>query len=1001
MSDRVAQTRSKINPLYRADETDVVNMLLSLVPQSAETSMYVRQRAADWITRLRSMPAKRTLLEDFMQRYSLSTPEGLALMAVAECFLRIPDNATADQAIIDKITRAEWDNVGIEGEKLITTLSGWGLHVSESVLGGDGVIGKLAQRMGAPIIRQAVSHAIKLLGGQFVCGQTIDSAIKNAKEWKNKKTLFSYDMLGEGARTADAAAHYFDNYLAAIEAVGKSQRNSVLENGDSISVKISALHPRYEELQKDVCFGPLVERVRTLALAAKDAGIILTLDAEEADRLELSLDIFAAVYNDSALADYHGFGLAVQAYQKRAVAVIDFLTALARQRGRKIPVRLVKGAYWDTEIKRAQERGLSGYPVFTRKQSTDLSYLVAADKMLAAHDVIYPAFATHNAYTVSAIMNMAEKHGHASFEFQRLHGMGENLYDVAMEGMEKRPVVRIYAPVGLHTDLLPYLVRRLLENGANSSFVNQLYDADIAIEKLIDNPIDAVRRMDPKPHPRIALPRDLYGARVNTVAPDLSDRADRAALFDGIARHTDMVRPPDINDIGPIMQRATAAFADWGASAVADRVALLERIADLFEDERDRLLSIVMREGRKTITDAIAEWREAIDFCRYYAQNALHDFGHDLHMPGPTGESNILHVTGRGIFVCISPWNFPLAIFTGQVVAALVAGNCVIAKPAEQTVATAAVAVDIMHRAGVPRDVLQLAVGAGSTVGQALVAHAHTAGVVFTGSTETAWHIQKTLAEKRGPIVPFIAETGGQNAMIVDSTALPEQVVDDVMRSAFYSAGQRCSALRVLYIQHDIADTVLTMLAGAVRELRIGDNMNPITDIGPVIDREAYGALMTHARNLKEKQLFAATAPVAVDDVVAPHIFEITSIHDLTREHFGPLLHVVRFKAQDLDKIVDDINAYGYGLTLGIHSRIDNRIERIIARARVGNIYVNRGMTGAVVGVQPFGGMGLSGTGPKAGGPFYLHRFVTEKTVTINTTAAGGNASLATLETGV
>ncbi len=990
MTDRVAQTRAKINPLYRADEAETVETLLESFSLSAKEQQQAASRAAQWIAALRAQPSERTLLEDFMQRYSLSTPEGVALMAMAECFLRIPDSETADRAIVDKITQADWDTAAVEGEKLLTKLSGWGLNFSEELLKSDNtLLGKMAKRLSLPVIRQAMAQAIKMLGGQFVCGQDIGEAIANANTWKEDGyTLFSYDMLGEGARTAEAAAQYFNHYKAAIEAVGKTK------NGDSISVKLSALHPRYEELQKPNCFSELTARVLELAQLAKKYDMILTVDAEEADRLELSLDIFEAVFRDKSLDNYHGFGLAVQAYQKRSTAVIDWLIVLARDAGKRIPVRLVKGAYWDTEIKRAQERGLSGYPVFTRKVSTDLSYLVAAEKMLAAPEAIYAAFATHNAYTIGVILELAARHDNEGFEFQRLHGMGENLYRAA--GSDKP--CRVYAPVGVYRDLLPYLVRRLLENGANSSFVNRLYDPDVPVEKLVENPVDVLRASRAITHPRIPLPAFLYPGRLNPIAPDLSDRADRAALLSAIKKIPDITFTP-AESAAPIMEAAHRAFPAWNIMPAHERVAILEKIADLFAERRDELIALCVSEGKKTLADAIAEWREAIDFCRYYAQQAQRSFGEATLLPGPTGEENTLHAEGRGVFVCISPWNFPLAIFTGQVVAALVTGNCVVAKPAEQTPKIAAFAVELMHKAGVPKDVLQLAVGSGGKIGAALVAHPLTAGVAFTGSTETAWTIQKSLAEKRGPIVPFIAETGGQNVMIVDSSALPEQVVDDTIRSAFHSAGQRCSALRVLCLQKEIALDILKMLDGAMQELFIGNPARPETDIPPVIDDEAREALERHATALKPALLAAASAPQKSDEsFVVPRVFRINALSDLTREHFGPLLHVLEFDAEKLDELIDDIHRTGYGLTLGIHSRIESHIQHICVRARVGNLYVNRGMTGAVVGVQPFGGMGLSGTGPKAGGPHYLSRFVTEKTISVNITASGGNMALAVLD---
>lgn len=998
MTSPIIPSRAAINPFYRKDETEVVKSLLDNFPIKDDTA--IRERAAGWIKTLRAQPSERTLLEDFMQRYSLSTQEGVALMAIAECFLRVPDTDMADQVVIDKITSADWQSPPVEGEKLLTRLSGWGLNISEAVLGQQsGTFGKLAQRLGLPVIRQAIAQAIKLLGGQFVCGRTIEEAIQNASNLKRHGELFSYDMLGEGARMAQTAENYFQQYKHAIETVGKTRAVKDLYQGDSISVKLSALHPRYEEMQKDKCFPILIDRLKQLALLAKQYDVMLTVDAEEADRLELSFDIFEAVLTDPLLAGYNGLGLAVQAYQKRATCVIDYLIDLARTTNKRIPIRLVKGAYWDSEIKRGQERGLSGYPVFTRKQSTDVSYLVCADKMLAAHDVLYPAFATHNALTISIILDLAKKHRNASYEFQRLHGMGQNLYDAAYKTNPDMPPCRVYAPVGAHQDLLPYLVRRLLENGANSSFVHQVYDKNLSINTLTENPATYIKAQTIIPHPKIPLPIALFPDRQNSVAPDLSDRAEKEKIMAAIWSYQNKWQAPEAETTDPsqIMQASQNAFLPWKNKSPAERADCLDRVADIYEQHRDELLALCMYEGKKTVPDAILEWREAIDFCRYYAQQAR-DKLHIGILPGPTGEKNTLQVEGRGVFVCISPWNFPLAIFTGQVVAALVAGNSVVAKPAEQTPRIAQRAIALMHQAGIPKDVVQLAIGSGSNVGAALVAHKHTAGIAFTGSTDTAWIIQKSLANKKGPIIPFIAETGGQNAMIVDGTALPEQVVDDVIRSAFLSAGQRCSALRVLFLQDNIAPHVIDMLKGAMAELVIGDPAELSTDIGPVIDEEAQNALLQHADIMQDRRICAAQQDTGLKgSFILPQVFKISRISDLYKENFGPLLHIITYKANELDNVIDQINAIGYGLTLGIHTRIEGRAENIAARVNVGNVYINRGQTGAVVGVQPFGGMGLSGTGPKAGGPHYLYRFVTERAISINTTAAGGNTSLTML----
>jgi RHH-type proline utilization regulon transcriptional repressor/proline dehydrogenase/delta 1-pyrroline-5-carboxylate dehydrogenase len=989
---RLAQTRAAINDFYRLDEEVAVEGLLRDFPITEDTA--IRARATQWIEYLRKHPGDRTLLEDFMQRYSLSTDEGIALMSIAEAFLRVPDSEMADRLIIDKITDADWSNAPDTDEKLITTLSGWGLRLSDAVLKQqNGTVGKLAQRLGLPVIRQAVAQAIKLLGGQFVCGRTIDEAIKNSAREKN--SVFSYDMLGEGARTAQTAGHYFENYKQAIETVGKAKWSDDLYAADGISVKLSALHPRYEEFQREKCLPVLIDRVRELAMLGKKYNLLITLDAEEADRLEISLDIFTAVLISPELNGYNGLGLALQAYQKRAVAALDYLIELARAHDKIIPIRLVKGAYWDTEIKRAQERGLSGYPVFTRKISTDISYLVAADKMLAAHEVIYPAFATHNAFTLSAILELAKKQGCSKFEFQRLFGMGQQLYDAAYASNTDMPPCRVYAPVGAHQDLLPYLVRRLLENGANSSFVHQLYDKTIPVETLTENPAKKIKTYKSKANKKIPLPVAIYSDRKNSQAPDLSDAKDRTTLLANIEEYKLIPSVQQTSEVDSLFKNAQKSFGYWQSLPVFDRAAIIEKIAEQYETHRNELLAYCVYEGKKTIPDAIAEWREAIDFCHYYAQQARSNLN-SKSLQGPTGETNILNLQGRGVFVCISPWNFPLAIFTGQIVAALVTGNTVIAKPAEQTPAIAKLAVDLMHKAGIPKDVLSLAIGEGQTIGAACVEHSLCAGVCFTGSTDTAWRIQDALAKKRGAIVPFIAETGGQNAMIVDSTALPEQVIDDVIRSAFHSAGQRCSALRVLFLQDEIAEDVVAMLKGAMQELVIGDPSKLSTDIGPVIDAEACLNLQKHIDELQDKIIADVPSPKS-ENIIPPNLFRINKIDDLDKENFGPLLHVITYQADEVDKVIASINKIGYGLTLGIHSRVESRIEHIVNAANVGNIYVNRSMIGATVGVQPFGGMGLSGTGPKAGGPHYLYRFVSEKTVSTNITASGGNTILATL----
>ena len=837
------------------------------------------------------------------------------------------------------------------------------------------------------------------MGNHFVLGETIEAALSRAQPHSSLHQRYSFDMLGEGARTANDAARYFSSYASAIEAIGRGADNRALPDRPGISVKLSALHPRFEAVSHARVMSELVPRLIDLARQAKSYDLNFTVDAEEADRLELSLDVISAALGDPSLAGWDGFGLAIQAYQKRAAGVIEYVDGLARSLHRRMMVRLVKGAYWDTEIKRAQERGLDGYPVFTRKAMTDLNYIACAQQLLALRPRIFPQFATHNALTVATILELAsgESGGKGGFEFQRLHGMGEALY--AKLGEDFPDIAhRTYAPVGSHRDLLAYLVRRLLENGANSSFVALAADEAVPVSQLLRRPADIIGSADNAGHPNIPLPRDLYGAqRKNSRGIEFGERAALNQLVSAITAE----RLPAAGSIADAAEtEANAAilaardgFKNWSRAPASARAAALEKVADFLEARAARFIALLQREGGKTLDDAVSEVREAVDFCRYYAAQGRELFGEGRAMPGPTGESNVLCLRGRGVFVAISPWNFPLAIFLGQVTAALMAGNAVVAKPAEQTPLIAAEAVRLLHEAGVPASALHLVAGDGRT-GAALVAHPDIAGVVFTGSTEVARTINRALAAKDGPIVPLIAETGGINAMIVDATALPEQVADDVVTSAFRSAGQRCSALRLLFLQDDVADRMIEMISGAARELVIGDPFDPATQIGPVIDAEAKQRLDAHiARMTKAARVhFAGTAPDG--NYVAPHIFELSEAGQLTEEVFGPILHVVRYRADRFEQMLQSIERSGYGLTLGIHSRIDDTVEDAIDRLQVGNVYVNRNMIGAVVGVQPFGGHGLSGTGPKAGGPHYLPRFTTEQTVTVNTAAAGGNAAL-------
>ena len=864
-----------------------------------------------------------------------------------------------------------------------------------------------------------------MLGRQFVLGRSIDEAMNEAAAARKARggLRFSYDMLGEGARTEADARRYLASYLNAIRAIAAGRVAPNPQAADGISIKLSALFSRYEDAQRERVFAELLPRVWQLIEPAAVANINLTIDAEESDRLELSLDVFETLARRIAHAypQWHGFGLAVQAYQTRALQVVDEVARIARAHSLRFMVRLVKGAYWDGEIKRAQEQGLVGYPVFTHKHHTDISYLACARALIAHADVIYPQFATHNAGTIAAIVGMARTTG-AACEMQRLHGMGESVYrevsryaDSAAVGPASTPPtragdlnantipVRVYAPVGEHRDLLAYLVRRLLENGANSSFVHQLADPAVDVDALLASPLVPAAR------PGIAPPAALYGwdarapglGRPNSTGVDLACLAQREPLDRALAATTVAAVPEATPaEVDVEMARLHGGFDTWNRTALGTRAAVLRRAADALEARAPEFCGLLVKEAHKTLGDGVAELREAVDFCRYYAEQAQARLAPQM-LPGPTGESNELHLHGRGVFVCISPWNFPLAIFMGQVVAALAAGNAVIAKPADQTVLIGYAAVKLLHEAGVPEDVLQFVPGKGSMIGNTLLTRSEVAGVCMTGSTETAWTINRTLAARNAPIAALIAETGGQNALIADSSALPEQLVKDAVASAFDSAGQRCSAARVLFVQDDIADKVIAMLSGAMDELKVGDPGLLSTDVGPVIDEPSRKGLADHAARMDAEAMLIKQVAVGPESAngtfLAPRAYELKSLSQLTHEVFGPILHVLRWKADELDAVIDQINATGFGLTLGIHSRIDSTIAHIVQRAKVGNCYVNRNQIGAVVGVQPFGGENLSGTGPKAGGPHYLLRFVTERTLTVNTTAAGGNASLLTL----
>ncbi len=1033
--------RAVINELYLADETRCVDALLSQAKIEAAARQRIRARATELVQAVRRNRKPKGGVEEFLRQYDLSSQEGMVLMCLAEALLRIPDADTADKLIRDKIVNGKWaDHLGAS-PSLFVNASTWGLMLTGKLVSLDqsveknvsNYMAKLVTRLGEPVIRAAFRQAMRIMGHQFVMGRSIKEALKRAKSEEYHAYRHSYDMLGEAALTATDAQRYFDEYGKAIDAIGAtvSEKQSVFA-APGISVKLSALYPRYEMAQHERVMMELAPKLLTLAEHARKYGMGLTVDAEEADRLELSLDLIEAVYRSPSLSGWEGFGLALQAYQKRAIRVLDWLLVLGKEGKRRIPVRLVKGAYWDSEVKRAQERGLDGYPVFTRKLSTDVSYLACARKMLTHRDVLYPMFATHNAQTLSSVLEMAGDD--LEFEFQRLHGMGEELY-AEVVGRDKPGLnCRVYAPVGSHEDLLPYLVRRLLENGANTSFVNRIIDEEVPVESIVADPVAEVEAFEVKPHPRIPLPADIYGAkRRNSRGLNLTDQAvlDKLAgdmqqamrrewvaapivggkVLSGKAkpslnpadnRHTvGMIHEADADAIRKAVDIAAAAQPGWDMTPAAERARILRRAAALFEEHTAELMALCVREAGKSIPDAVSEVREAVDYLHYYAQQAEEDFGKSLRLPGPTGESNELWLQGRGVFVCISPWNFPLAIFTGQMTAALAAGNAVLAKPAEQTSLIGAQAVRLLHQAGVPGEVLHFIPGRGSVVGQHAVADARIAGVAFTGSTETAKAIHQTLANRGGIIPVLIAETGGQNAMLVDSSALPEQVVPDVIASAFNSAGQRCSALRVLFVQEEIAPRIIEVLMGCMAELSMGDPAFLKTDVGPVIDAEARKNLDEHKQWIKTRGKVLYELKLSADcshgTYVAPLAVELPSLDILKREVFGPVLHVIRFKASELDAVIASINDTGYGLTLGVHSRIDSQAQYIQRHIRVGNVYINRNIIGAVVGVQPFGGQGLSGTGPKAGGPYYMHRFATERTVSINTAAMGGNATLLSL----
>lgn len=1007
-----------LEPLEQLGLQTVIQKLLLQLKWDDISESRIGAKAAQLITEIRAHSSTSNEIETFLKSYGLNSTEGRALMTLAEALLRIPDTSNQDALIDEKISASDWKNVG--GENFFMKSAGMGLGVAKSILAMGGLTGGILGAIGRPVIRKAIKDSVRRMGGQFVIGETIDIALKSTvkNSPKDAKMLCSFDMLGEGARCKEDAEKYYESYKSALIKIGEdAQQNSAITQRHSISIKLSALHPKYDWSHKDICVEPMIERLLSLMSLAAERNIALTIDAEESERLELSLLIMAQALERFPNKDWTGFGLAVQAYDRRCMSVLETVVSLARRQGQKMQVRLVKGAYWDGEIKRAQIAGWPDYAVFQRKSQTDLSYLTAAQYLLNNCDVIYPMFATHNAYTAAAILDFAanniadEASGENEtngYEFQRLFGMGGALGDILTS--QEKIQMRVYAPVGAYEDLLPYLVRRMLENGANASFVAQLRDSSIPVESLTFSPIAMVRaETNPAPLP---LPLELYDTtfnngiiRRNSAGIDLSRAITRAEFFQSVeeaANNLDIPSEQNQSDSIKIvaqqaMEQAKAGFQRWNAQTIEKRAEILEIASDLLETHKSELMALLQQEGKKTYGDALSEIRESVDFLRYYSACGRRIFTDD-NLRGPTGERNVLGWSGRGVFVCISPWNFPLAIFIGQISAALMAGNAVVAKPAEQTPKVAEFAVSLLHKAGVERDALILVQGDGE-MGSALISTAGMYapdGVAFTGSNEVAGSIAEKLYKKGGAIIPFIAETGGQNAMIVDSTALAEQVVDDVLLSAFGSAGQRCSALRVLYLQEEIADRVIKLLSGAMDSLCVGSAHKIDTDVAEVIDSDAQKKLLDHMLVMERtaRRVAGGQAIGLAGCYIPPTAYEISSITLLPKEVFGPILHIIRFDIAQLDKVIREINGTGYGLTFGIHSRLQSRIDYIKNHIRAGNIYINKSMIGAVVGVQPFGGTGLSGTGPKAGGPYYLTRFAQEISISNNIVASGGNIDL-------
>ncbi len=1023
---------------YLAEENSLVESLLESMSFNHSLDKAIRQTAVELVEHGCRYRESSSGIQAFLEHYDLSSHEGVVLMCIAEALLRIPDNATIDELISDKLSSANWmQHIG-ESDSLFVNASTWALMLGAQTLkpgrkplaNPTDYLGRLVARMEEPVMRAAMKTAMGIMARQFVMGRDISEALSRSSSPGNSAYRYSFDMLGEAAITAADAKRYLGAYSEAIAEIGRhASEEKSIEQNPGISIKLSALYPRYEYRHCREAERALSGSLLSLATLAQKAGIGLTIDAEEADRLEMSLRVFENVYCEHRLKGWQGLGLAVQAYQKRALPVLKWLRELSIQQQKIIPVRLVKGAYWDNEIKQAQELGHSDYPVFTRKSSTDLSYLACARFLLEECRFIFPQFATHNAQTISYIYHHGRER---DYEFQRLHGMGEELYSRVVDINAYAKPCRVYAPVGAHEDLLPYLVRRLLENGANTSFVNQMAQHKQDTSSLVTNPLEETRQLQGQyRHPRIILPVDMYGkSRRNSRGTNLADSEELEALtgklacanlpreialpvLDGQAievKCDDVINPANGEIIGQrgfcsdadlsrAFENAAKAWPEWNNTPARSRARLLENTAELFEQNRAHFLALLVKESGKTIIDAEAEIREAIDFLYYYAAQAKRELSRVKALPGPTGESNQLRLRGRGVFLCISPWNFPLAIFTGQLAAALVAGNTVLAKPAEQSCLVAAHAMDLWLRAGLPAGVMQFIPAEGKRAGDVLLKESALAGVCFTGSTATAQLINRRLAERSGAIGKFIAETGGQNVMIADSSALPEQLVRDVVQSAFYSAGQRCSALRVLYVQEDIADTVIQLLKGHMDTLVINDPAHIETDIGPLIDNAAMDSILRHVDKYRSlgKVIHECRGLPRRGNFFAPVAIEVEGIEELEKEHFGPVLHIATFRHDELDDIISNINESGYGLTLGVHSRIEQRASYIRDRVNVGNVYVNRNITGAVVGTQPFGGQGLSGTGPKAGGPGYLRAFTTEQVLTVNTSAIGGNASLLAL----